>query len=149
MTVSGDETTGTPRSVILIAPHHKVAGVSNRNDLGEDTSNVTDESLLATFSRADRPFQTAQSIADHFDLDRSQAYRRLQQLADDGALEKATVGGRAVVWWLTDDANTPEIHDVNADDPILNRTIFEAGDPDDTSERIDEILYGEAASNST
>lgn len=123
--------------------------MSNRNDRGKYTTSVTDESLLARFSRADRPFQTAQSIADHFDLDRSQAYRRLQQLADDGALEKTKVGGRAVVWWLTGDyAHAPEPNDVNVDDPIFKRTTFEAGDPEDMSERIDEILYGEAAGNS-
>lgn len=123
--------------------------MSDRDDRGKYTSNVTDESLLAHFERAVRPFQTAQSIADHFDLDRSQAYRRLQQLADDDALEKAKVGGRAVVWWLTDDAHTPETHDVNADDPIFDRTTFEAGEPEDTSEHIDDILYGEAAGSST
>ena len=124
--------------------------MSDRNDDGTYTTGVSDEALLARFTRAGRPFQTARSIADHFDLDRSQAYRRLQRLADDGALEKAKVGGRAVVWWLTDDhAHAPETDAVNPADPIFDRTTFEAGDPTNTSERIDEILYGDAAGSST
>ncbi|WP_254863693.1 helix-turn-helix domain-containing protein [Halovivax gelatinilyticus] len=123
--------------------------MSERNDRGTFSQTVSDESLLAYFSRADRPFQTARSIADHYHLDRSQAYRRLQQLADDGALEKAKVGGRAVVWWLADGENASKPSDVNTDDPIFERTTFEAGDPADTSERIDEILYGGAVGNPT
>lgn len=124
--------------------------MSDRNDGGKYTSNVADESLLAHFSRADRPFQTARSVADRFDLDRSQAYRRLQRLADDGAIEKTKVGGRAVVWWLTDDnAAVPETRAVNANDPVFDRTTFEAGEPPDTSEHIDDILYGDTSGRST
>ncbi|MFC3959069.1 helix-turn-helix domain-containing protein [Halovivax cerinus] len=124
--------------------------MSNRNEHGKYTPSVTDESLLAHFTHADRPFQTAQSIADRFDLDRSQAYRRLQQLADDGEVEKAKVGGRAVVWWRVDDRpHAPGTHGVNASDPIFDRRTFEAGEPADASEHIDEILYGDSAESST
>lgn len=121
----------------------------SRNDRGEYTPRTTDGEILAHFSKAKRPVQTAQSIADQFDLDRSQAYRRLQQLADEGVLEKAKVGGRAVVWWISDDEEDPEKpHDVNPDDPIFDRDTFEAGEPRDTSENIDEILYGDGAPGS-
>lgn len=117
----------------------------NRNDRGEYTERATDKDILAHFTHTDRPVQTAQSVAEQFGLDRSQAYRRLQQLADEGALEKAKVGGRAVVWWISE---TPEIHSVNPEDPIFERSTFEAGEPEDTSENIDEILYGDRTSDS-
>lgn len=121
----------------------------SRNDQGEYTARTTDEEILSHFSQAARPFQTAQSVAEQFDVDRSQAYRRLQQLADEGVLEKAKVGGRAVVWWISEtDEPTGKPHDVNPDDPIFNRDTFEAGEPSDTSENIDEVLYGDGASGS-
>ncbi|KYH24355.1 hypothetical protein HAPAU_33380 [Halalkalicoccus paucihalophilus] len=119
----------------------------SRNDQGEYTTRITDEDILAHFSQAGRPFQTAQSVAEQFDVDRSQAYRRLQQLADEDALEKAKVGGRAVVWWISDnDEPTSKPHEVNPDDPIFDRDTFQAGEPDDTSEKIDEVLYGDGTS---
>jgi predicted transcriptional regulator len=86
----------------------------SRNDRGEYTSKATDEAILAHFSRTDRPFQTAQSVAEQFDLDRSQAYRRLQQLAENGVLEKEKVGGRAAVWWLATDA--PDVEERDPED---------------------------------
>lgn len=82
----------------------------SRNDRGEYTPRTGDEDLLTYFLRADRPIQTAQSVADEFGLDRSQAYRRLQQLAEEGVIEKEKVGGRAVVWWLAG-ASTEEHQD--------------------------------------
>ncbi len=123
----------------------------SRNDRGEYSPTVTDEEILAFIVRENQPIQTAQSVAEQFDFDRSQAYRRLQQLADEGLLEKAKVGGRAVVWWLSDEASQvaeATIRDVNPDDPIFDRETFEAGEPDDTSENIDEILYGDGTSGS-
>lgn len=121
----------------------------SRNDHGEYTTETTDKEIVAHFSQAERPFQTAQSVAEQFDVDRSQAYRRLQQLADEGVLEKAKVGGRAVVWWVSDEEeSTRKPRDVNADDPIFNRDTFQAGEPSDTSEKIDEVLYGDGISGS-
>jgi DNA-binding Lrp family transcriptional regulator len=121
----------------------------SRNDHGEYTAGTTDEDILAHFSQAERPFQTAQSVADQFDVDRSQAYRRLQQLVDEGVLEKAKVGGRAVVWWISDEKeSTGTVRDVNPDDPLFDRDTFQAGEPSDTSEKIDEVLYGNGTSRS-
>ncbi|UHQ98294.1 FaeA/PapI family transcriptional regulator (plasmid) [Natrinema zhouii] len=121
----------------------------SRNDRGEYSPSVTDEEILAFIAREDRPIQTAQSVGDQFGIDRSQAYRRLQRLADDGALEKSKVGGRAVVWWLStesEQASEATICDVNPDDSIFDRETFEAGEPTNTSENIDDILYGDAGS---
>lgn len=123
----------------------------SRNDRGEYTPRTKDGDILAYFSQGDRPFQTAQSIAEQFDFDRSQAYRRLQQLADEGELEKAKVGGRAVVWWISEDDGRvagANPHDVNPEDPLFDRDTFEVGEPRDTSETIDEILYEDEAPES-
>ena len=115
----------------------------SRNEGESHAIKATDEEILALFSFDDRPFQTARAVAEAFDLDRSQAYRRLQDLANEGFLEKSKVGGRAVVWWISDDSKRSRLDgtDVNPDDPIFARTSFEAGEPTNTSERIDDLLY--------
>ncbi len=118
----------------------------SRNDRGEYSPAVTDEEILAFIAREDRPIQTAQSVGEQFGIDRSQAYRRLQRLSEDGVLERSKVGGRAVVWWLSTEserARDVQIADVNRDDPLFDRETFEAGEPSATSEHIDEILYGD------
>lgn len=121
----------------------------SRNNRGEYSPTVTDEEILAFIAREDRPIQTAPSVGEQFGIDRSQAYRRLQCLADDGVLERATVGGRAVVWWLSTESERASdvlINDVNPDDPLFDRETFEAGEPTTTSENIDDIRYGDTGS---
>lgn len=70
-----------------------------RDDGGLYTSTVTDEELLHFFDTAQRDFYSAREIATEFDLDRSQAHRRLSRLAEEGKLERVKVGKRNVVWW--------------------------------------------------
>lgn len=121
--------------------------MSNRNDHGEYTQTVSDEEVLASFATAARPFQTATDIAERFSLDRSQAYRRLQQLADVGSVQKAKIGGRAVVWWRSDtagDATTTESHGINPDAKFWQLSgMFPEGGPTDVAANVDKYLYGE------
>lgn len=72
----------------------------DRASTGEYRSAVTDEEVVAFVTSAtDPPFRTTTDVSDHFDLDRSAIYRRLQQLVADERLHKAKVGARAVVWY--------------------------------------------------
>lgn len=117
--------TGFPRCLKM------VCDMSNRNESGEYTSTTTDAAILAYLADADRPFQTAQSVADRFGFDRSQAYRRLQRLTDEGALKKTKVGGRAAVWWAeeTPTDNRTAIEERPAIDIIKDLEVFiEEGD---------------------
>lgn len=127
--------------------HVEVVGMPERDDRGQYRTAVSDDEILSFFEQAARPYQTAQSVSDQFGLERSTAYRRLQRLADDEKLRKDEVGARAVVWWsaretqpmqapLDEDKPTP----VNPDDPIFDRTTVTAGEPTDTSERVDEFV---------
>jgi predicted RNase H-like HicB family nuclease len=70
-----------------------------RDDRGRYTSTVTDEELLHFFDAAQRDFYSAREIASEFDLDRTQAHRRLSRLDEEGELERVKVGNRNVVWW--------------------------------------------------
>ena len=81
----------------------EVLGMPERDDRGQYRTAVSDDEILSFFGRAGRPYQTAQSVGDEFNLERSTAYRRLQRLADEEQLQKDEVGARAVVWWLADE----------------------------------------------
>lgn len=72
---------------------------SRRNQAGRYTSTVDDGDLLHFFDSGRRDFYSAGEIAEEFDLDRSQAHRRLSRLAEEGELERVEVGSRNVVWW--------------------------------------------------
>ncbi|WP_185715568.1 helix-turn-helix domain-containing protein [Halocatena pleomorpha] len=120
--------------------------MSNRNGQGKYTPTVTDEEILASFVAADRPFQTATDISERFGLDRSQAYRRLQRLADTGSLEKSKIGSRAVVWWeskSTIDESSPDISGVNPDDEFWKYAGMFTSGPTDVAANVDKYLYGE------
>lgn len=64
--------------------------------------------------------------------------------AYDTATETVTQGitREEVLDKLDDAAKQEQEVSVNPDDPIFNPTTFSAGEPTDTSERIDEVLYG-------
>lgn len=70
-----------------------------RDGGGRFTRTVADEDLLHFFEAGQRDFYSANEIADEFGLDRSQAHRRLAELADVGELERVEIGRRNVVWW--------------------------------------------------
>lgn len=76
---------------------------SQRDTDGRYTSAVDDRTLLHFFESGQRDFYSAQEVADEFDLDRSQAHRRLTDLSEAGELERVAVGSRNVVWWRARD----------------------------------------------
>lgn len=71
----------------------------SRDEAGRYAPSVDDGDLLFFFDSGQRDFYGAGEIADEFDLDRSQAHRRLSNLAEAGELERVEVGSRNVIWW--------------------------------------------------
>lgn len=71
----------------------------HRDGAGRYSQTVRDEDLLFFFDSGQRDFYSAGEVADEFGFDRSQAHRRLGQLAEEGELERVEVGSRNVVWW--------------------------------------------------
>lgn len=70
-----------------------------RGSGGEFQATVTDEEILATFRAADTPVLTAQLIADELPISRQAVHERLQTLYKQQKVDRLKVGGRAVVWW--------------------------------------------------
>jgi len=70
-----------------------------RDESGQYTEQVTLDSILDAFDRAEAPVLTASEVADELGCSRPSAYNKLDNLEEQGELRKKKVGSRAVVWW--------------------------------------------------
>lgn len=63
---------------------------------------ITDDEILVILDKSNDPVMSAREVADELGESRRTLHRRLNELHDEGRVEKKTVGGRSVVWWLPD-----------------------------------------------
>lgn len=108
-----------------------------RSESGRFVETVTHERVLSTFSAVEGPVVTSSDVAERLDCTPDAARGKLEELYREGRLGRRETAGR-VVYWLLDETE----HD-DADAPIFDRSTFASGHTD-TSERVDEILYGGA-----
>ena len=74
--------------------------MTERMPQGKET--VSDEDILAAMRSSDDPVVSATEIGDHFDHTRQWAHQRLEQLYEEGMVEKKEASKRSVVWWVKD-----------------------------------------------
>ena len=72
-----------------------------RSDDGTYSETVTPEDVLALFTDVEP--RTATEVADELGIARRTSLNKLNELADQGRIQKKKVGGRAVVWWVSGD----------------------------------------------
>jgi predicted ArsR family transcriptional regulator len=84
-----------------------------RNEQGQYTG-VDDGAVLDAVGNAGR-IATARDIGEALDCTREAAYQRLSSLHERGLVSRRKVGGRAVVWWLTDEEVSPETRQGSAE----------------------------------
>jgi Mn-dependent DtxR family transcriptional regulator len=58
------------------------------------------EDVLKVMRESDQPFLTAGEIVQEVDVTRKTVHDRLEELHENGVVNKKKVGARAVVWWL-------------------------------------------------
>ncbi|MFB6183648.1 MAG: helix-turn-helix domain-containing protein [Haloarculaceae archaeon] len=117
-----------------------MAGNTERDDSGQFESDLRNDEIMCYFADG-RPFHTAQEVADRFGIDRSTAYRRLSRLADDGLLEKVSLGSRTVVWWDRRDPTSVPTEGTSKD-PLFAAPTFSVDEPV-AEDEIDDVLYDE------
>ena len=69
-----------------------------RGEGGRFSEQVTLDDVLAVFKTADLPVLTSREVAEHLGCSRPTAYSKLQELVDQGDVQKKEVGARAVVY---------------------------------------------------
>ena len=65
---------------------------------------VTCEDVLTAFDDVDKPVATGKLLAEMLDVSKQSVLRRLQELEEEGRVERWKVGSRAVVWWPTEES---------------------------------------------
>lgn len=69
-----------------------------RDDEGQYTEEISIDNVLDAFRNADLPVLTSNEVAEVLDCSRPSAYNKLEQLTEQGELQKKKVGARAVVY---------------------------------------------------
>jgi len=60
---------------------------------------VSDAEIIAVFEDAEDPVLSTKEVADAVGLGRRGTLDRLNQLAEEGSLERKKIGNSRVVWW--------------------------------------------------
>lgn len=63
-----------------------------------------DSEIVELFRESDDAFLTAPEVAESLELTRQAINSRLNNLHEDGVLERKKAGSHAVGWWLVDES---------------------------------------------
>jgi DNA-binding IclR family transcriptional regulator len=69
-----------------------------KNDVGRPRK-LTRAEVLEAFDKVDKPVVTGKLLSEQVDESKTSVLRRLDELEDEGVVEKWSVGANAVVWW--------------------------------------------------
>ena len=92
-----------------------------RTETGEFVETVTLDRVVSAIRAVDGPVVTTRDVADRLDCTTEAARQKLVQLTEQGRVDRRKVGGRAVVWWLTESEDDPDEFD--PDDPLFTDTV--------------------------
>ena len=110
-----------------------------RTETGEFVETVTLDRVVSAIRAVDGPVVTTRDVGDRLDCTTEAARQKLVQLTEQGRVDRRKVGGRAVVWWLTESEDDPGKFD--PDDPLFTDTATFSGEgPTDVSRNTDEYL---------
>jgi predicted ArsR family transcriptional regulator len=76
-----------------------------RNDEGRYVSTVTPERVLNVLRDADDPVLTAKEVGERLGYTSEAARQQLHKLRERGDVQSKQVGARAVVWWVSEEAD--------------------------------------------
>jgi len=74
-----------------------------RAETGEYVETVTPERVLDAIATHPDPTVTAREVGEAIGYSTDAARKKLNQLHECGDVKRKKVGGRSVVWWLTDE----------------------------------------------
>ena len=110
-----------------------------RTETGEFVETVTHDRVVSAIHTVDGPVVTTRDVADRLDCTTEAARQKLVQLTEQGRVDRRKVGGRAVVWWLTESGDATDEFD--PDDPLFTDTAtFSGAGPTDVSQNTDAYL---------
>lgn len=121
---------------------------ADRDEGGKYTATVSDEEILAAIDQARAPVVTAADLEEVLPIGRRAIRERLLDLLEQGRVARKKVGGRAVVWWHTAQADTGAPNGETLEkDPAFDLPTFASG-ASDVSTNVDEYVADAIAGES-
>ncbi|WP_435078454.1 MarR family transcriptional regulator [Halococcus sp. AFM35] len=77
-----------------------------RTETGEYVETVTPERVLDAVATHPDPTVSAREVGEVLGCSTDAARKKLNELHKQGSVERKKVGGRSVVWWLSDEERT-------------------------------------------
>lgn len=71
-------------------------------DMPRGKKTVKDEQIIEFVRSQDAPFVFADEVAQHFDLTRQWAHKRLGALLEEGRIQRKHSGNNSVIWYPED-----------------------------------------------
>jgi predicted HTH transcriptional regulator len=72
-----------------------------RDTSGQFAEETTDDDILVAMRESEFPAVTARWVADTLKIERPSAHRRLEELHEDGRIERGKLSPRVVIWWIS------------------------------------------------
>lgn len=76
--------------------------INERNSRGEFVEHVSLSEVMDVLAIRDEPV-TAKEVGEEVGITNRAALNKLNELADNDRVERKKVGGRSVIWWLSDE----------------------------------------------
>lgn len=70
------------------------------DEMPQGKATVSDEDIIIAIKTHPDPFIVASELADEFDHTRQWAHSRLQDLHEQGRVNRKNGGERSVIWWI-------------------------------------------------
>lgn len=115
-------------------------GQRERNDDGRYAETVTPERVLDALVATADPVATTSDVADRLDCTSEGARVKLVGLAEEGRVDRRTVGSSAVVWWPADATSRARRAPVDAAGATDDRTAVEERDAAAVLDTLDAFI---------
>ncbi|WP_266080603.1 hypothetical protein [Haladaptatus caseinilyticus] len=73
---------------------------SERDEQGRFVEQTSDEDIVRVIRESEFPAVTARWVADTVRMKRRPVHQRLEELHEQGALERGKLSPRVVIWWI-------------------------------------------------
>lgn len=120
---------------------------ADRDEGGRYTARVSDEEIVAAIDQAPSPVVTAADLDEVLPIGRRAIRERLLDLLDQDRVARKKVGGRAVVWWRTNEGTDDSDETPPEDDPVFDLPTFASG-AEDVSANVDAYVADAIAGES-
>lgn len=74
-----------------------------RDTSGQFAEETTDDDILRVIGESEFPAVAARWVADTVEMERRPVHQRLEELHEQGELERGKLSPRVVIWWVSEE----------------------------------------------